>query len=270
MASPEQMQTAAGQTRLVRHFAGQSIDQHTDGWAQLWDTDNSDLWDRGKPSPALIDLVEERRDLVSPVRADGSRKTALVPGCGKGYDVVMLALHGFDAYGLEVSATGVSVAKQYAESELASPQAYNRGAAWVDCQPGKVEFIQGDFFKRDWEKPGLKFDLIYDYTFLCALHPSMRSQWAARMADLLIPGGQLICLEFPLWKDPSLPGPPWGLTGVHWNLLAEGGNGIVNSDGANDESAGQNGLFTRTFYMKPARSYENGRGTDMLSIYTRK
>ncbi|KAH8432480.1 uncharacterized protein LDX57_010117 [Aspergillus melleus] len=230
------------------------VEHYTDGWSKLWDSDDSDLWDRSKPSPPLIDLIEERRDVFQPVAEDGRKKRALVPGCGKGYDVVMLALHGFDVYGLDVSATGVSTAKEYARGELANPQGYNFGS--------------GDFFKSDWED-GMKFDLIYDYTFLCALHPSMRAQWASRMAGLLAPKGHLVCLEFPLWKDPKLPGPPWGLNGVHWNLLAEGGNGIVGDD-VKVEQGSEGGLFTRTLYMKPERSYEQGRGMDKLSVYVKK
>lgn len=54
------------------------------------------------------------------------------------------------------------------------------------------------------------------------------------MADLLSPNGTLVCLEFPLYKDPKLPGPPWGLNGVYWNLLVQGGTGIV---AENDENA---------------------------------
>jgi hypothetical protein len=37
------------------------------------------MWDRGKPSPALIDLVEYRKELFQPLAADGRRKKALVP-----------------------------------------------------------------------------------------------------------------------------------------------------------------------------------------------
>jgi hypothetical protein len=47
------------------------------------------------------------------------------------------------------------------------------------------------------------------------------------MADLLAPPGYLVSLEFPLFKDPKLPGPPWGLRGVHWDLLAEGRDLLV-------------------------------------------
>lgn len=102
----------------------------------------------------------------------------------------------------------------------------------------------------------------------------MRAPWATRMADLLSPGGQVICLEFPLYKDPKLPGPPWGLRGVYWNLLAQGGNGLVEdsmeTEGLDSTESPGEGQFTRILYFKPQRSYEIGRGTDMMSVYVRK
>ncbi|KAE8158446.1 S-adenosyl-L-methionine-dependent methyltransferase [Aspergillus tamarii] len=261
----ETLQDEAGQLRLVNCFKAHSQDNQTAGWSNLWDTDSSNLWDRGMPSPALIDFIEER---VNPLTEDGRRKKALVPGCGKGYDVVMLALHGFDVFGLEVSETGASVAREYAQSELHSPQDYNFGSQFKESpgvRKGEVTILQGDFFKRDWESV-TQFDLIYDYTFLCALHPNTRRHWAARMADLLAPSGQLVCLEFPLFKDPKMPGPPWGLRGVHWDLLAEGGDGIVGEDVKREEK----GVFERLLYLKPERSYANGKGTDMLSVWIKK
>lgn len=97
----------------------------------------------------------------------------------------------------------------------------------------------------------------------------MRAQWASRMADLLAPTGQLVCLEFPLWKDPKLPGPPWGLKGVHWDLLAQGGDGVLGNGGKVDQNTDR-GLFTRTLFVKPERSYEQSRGTDMVSVYVKK
>lgn len=90
-----------------------------------------------------------------------------IKGCGRGYDVVMLALHGFDAYGLEISATGVAEAQKYAATEMHKPQDYNFGAELsTSTAPGAVTFIRGDFFKADWvsEAAGGQFDVIYDYT----------------------------------------------------------------------------------------------------------
>lgn len=91
-------------------------------------------------------------------------------GCGQGYDVVMLALHGFYVYGLDISATGISAAKIYACSELQNPQEYNFGEQKSgSTAPGSANFIKGDFFKSDWEQTALdggevQFDIIYDYT----------------------------------------------------------------------------------------------------------
>lgn len=95
-------------------------------------------------------------------------------GCGRGYDVVMLALHGFDAYGLEVSATGVAEAQKYASAEMQKPQDYNfpDGVKPLSAA-GSVTFIKGDFFSAEWESEAAEgqFDLIYDYTV------SGRSLW---------------------------------------------------------------------------------------------
>lgn len=97
----ETLQDEAGQLRLVNCFKAQYVslplfssthdipmnkpptntstssqDNQTAGWSNLWDTDSSNLWDRGMPSPALIDFIEER---VNPLTEDGRRKKALVP-----------------------------------------------------------------------------------------------------------------------------------------------------------------------------------------------
>lgn len=95
-------------------------------------------------------------------------------GCGKGYDPVMLALHGFDVYGLDISATGVSEARKYAASEMQSPQGYNFSSGTATTADiGNVKFVAGDFFSSEWEsetlRDGEKFDLVYDYT-VCG-HP---------------------------------------------------------------------------------------------------
>ncbi|KAJ5364695.1 uncharacterized protein N7496_010408, partial [Penicillium cataractarum] len=164
-------------------------------------------------------------------------------GCGKGYDIFMFSLYGFDVVGLEISSKGVSIAEVYARKELQSPQAYGSGSTKSNkYERGSVSFIQGDFFQSSSTK-GEKFDVIYDDTFLCALHPTMRAQWASQIAELLIPDGLLVCLEFPLFKDSSLTGPSWPLKGVHWNLLAEGGDEILYPPTSDQQVKGENGVF---------------------------
>ncbi|KAK6837537.1 hypothetical protein RU639_001422 [Aspergillus parasiticus] len=275
MSTTQEPAAPVVQGRLIGHFHDRPLEDHGSGWSSLWDSNESDLWDRGKPSPALIDLIEQEKDtaIFRPLKPGGQRKKALVPGCGRGYDVIMLALHGFDAYGLEISATGVSTAKKYAASEMQRPQEYNFGLGWTGpVTPGNASFVEGDFFKPGWERQisaneDIRFDLVYDYTFLCALHPQMRPQWAARMSQVVAPDGVLVCLEFPMYKDPTQPGPPWGLNGVHWDLLARGGDGIKNigEEAEVDQVDQLPGRFRRLQYHKPARSYDAGRGADMLS-----
>ncbi|KAL4944564.1 hypothetical protein BDV06DRAFT_220190 [Aspergillus oleicola] len=274
----------ASKGRLISHFEAHPTTSHGKAWSDLWDSGESGLWDRGIPSPALIDLIEGHIELFDPFRMragpssqgedrERGRKKAL--GCGRGYDVVSLALHGFDAYGLEISSTAVYEAREFAERELASPLPCNFGTAYDEeaqsghITRGKAQFVQGDFFEEDWLDgvdvgnggDGVEgnFDLIYDYTFLCALHPTRRPRWAERMAELLRPGGFLVCLEFPMYKDPEAPGPPWGVNGVHSELLAGG------------ESEGEGSRkFVRRVYYRPERTYKVGEGTDMVSVYERK
>jgi hypothetical protein len=64
-----------------------------------------------------------------------------------------------------------------------------------------------------------------------------------------------------------LPGPPWGLRGVYWNLIAQGGDGRVTDEAENGHSTSINPKFVREVYIKPDRSYKQGRETDMLSIW---
>lgn len=98
----------------------------------------------------------------------------------------------------------------------------------------------------------------------------MRRRWADRMAELLNrDGGLLVCLEFPLFKDLSAQGPPWGLKGVHWDLLALGNDGIIHTR-TEPTSEEENGNFRRVAYIKPERSNEMSQGTDLVSIYNLK
>ncbi|KAI9869994.1 MAG: hypothetical protein M1830_004858, partial [Pleopsidium flavum] len=90
-------------------------ESHHQAWSQLWDQGDSHLWDRGRPPPALVEVLERRDDLLAPTTEDDEGRSK---GCGRGYDVLALALHGFDAYGLEISPTAVSPAEEYVSDVL--------------------------------------------------------------------------------------------------------------------------------------------------------
>jgi SAM-dependent methyltransferase len=136
-------------------------------WNDLW-ADNFSPWDRGAPSPALIDLLAAGTDpdgkALFSASPEGRRKRALVPGCGRGYEVLLLAAAGYDAVGLDASSVAIKAAKELAEQEGST---YPLGK---DIQErGRIEFVEEDFYDDKWIKKVFKdgddkFDLIYDYT----------------------------------------------------------------------------------------------------------
>ncbi|KAJ5273479.1 hypothetical protein N7478_008604 [Penicillium angulare] len=213
------------------------VQDYESGWSALWDAGESNIWDQGKASPALVDLVEGAGELFDPFTIQGTKKNVVVPGCGRGYDVVMLALHGFNAYGLEISDTAVKEAEAYAATQMSHSSAYHFGNEQSrSSSPGTVTFLEGDFFSSTWDFKGepngmRKFDMAYDYT---------------------------------------------GLNGVYWNLLVEGKDGGIGGKEIGDDGKEMNsnqpddGDSRKIGYMKPTRSYEQSRGTDMLSMYIRK
>jgi len=143
--------------RLLSHFQGDSS-AHGQKWDQLWG-ENFIPWDKGFPSPALVDLLEERKDLFP----SKGRKKVLVPGCGKGYDILLFSAWGYDAYGLEVSDKALAAARNE-ETEKDGKGFYETRDG---VTKGRVNWLAGDFFKDDFLK-GVEgeetFDLIYDYT----------------------------------------------------------------------------------------------------------
>uniref|UniRef100_A0A803M5J8 Thiol methyltransferase 2 n=1 Tax=Chenopodium quinoa TaxID=63459 RepID=A0A803M5J8_CHEQI len=157
-----------------------------DGWERCWE-ERVTPWDLGKPTPVLQHLLQTE---------SLPKGRALVPGCGSvtvslfmGYDVITLASPERYVIGLDISEVAVEKARELASS---SPNA------------NYISFLQADFF--NWEPTEL-FDLIFDYTFFCAIVPNMRPAWATRMGDLLKPDGELITLMFPI--DDHEGGPPY-------------------------------------------------------------
>ncbi len=55
-------------------------ENQTRGWSALWDAAQNNLWDRGKPSPALMDLIESGTGLIPrPKTSPGRKPRVLVP-----------------------------------------------------------------------------------------------------------------------------------------------------------------------------------------------
>lgn len=189
---------------LQDHFKNKHVQEHGPLWDQLWQQQRTS-WDRGGPSlalheaiatyPELFDGTYPDRGLLSDFVGHGSgqtassattpgtatRKKALVPACGRGYDAVLLAkVFGYDVVGLEISSTALDAASEYLngvdevldahqtqqDQPLGDDQAMR---FWVEHQsssPGRVHWVSGDFFSDDWlvDAGAEQFDLIFDYT----------------------------------------------------------------------------------------------------------
>ena len=121
---------------------------------------------------------------------------ALVPGCGRGYALASLARAGFrDVVGLEISETAKAACEAQLDEETIPGDA-------------KVEVRVSDFFEHG-SKGEEKYDLVYDCTFLCAIDPSRRKEWADVYARCVKPGGTLVSLVFPCGDFEG--GPPYAL-----------------------------------------------------------
>lgn len=132
-------------------------------------------WDRGETSPALTNWLEQSRLL--PCRI-------LVPGCGRGYEVIELARQGFDVVALDISAEVIRQLQQE-----------------LDTMGMEANLIQADLL--DWV-PDHPFDAVYEQTCLCALLPEQWSSYALHLADWIRPEGDL----FVLFMQTGKPGGP--------------------------------------------------------------
>lgn len=273
--------------RLQATFSEHPFENHGEQWDALW-KDSYSPWDRGGPSLALNDLLLQHQELF-PRR--GRRLKALVPGCGRGHDVLLLSAFGYDVTGLDVSEAGL---REAAENEKKSAGDEIFAVKEGVSEKGKVTWLAGDFFGASGTlKPG-EFDLIFDYTvssliyvglspltsqFFCALPSVARSKWAKRMSELLSPDGRLVCLEWPLAKPFGLnDGPPWGLTAEAYEShlthpgvdLEYNPSGLVASSVPTTTTPGALRQLAR---IKPSRTHESGHDSsgnviDFISIWS--
>ncbi|KZT02033.1 thiol methyltransferase 1 [Laetiporus sulphureus 93-53] len=169
------------------------------GWDNAW-KEKVTPWDAGQSQPPLRELLASRE---LPLPKAGR---ALVPGCGRGYDAILIAtVLGLDTTGLDISESAVQAATALAESSSIPAGT-------------KISFQINDFFTLEDQ-----FDLIYDYTFFVAIPPARRPEWGRQMRDLIKPGGYLITLVFPIMDQPLDVGPPFFVRPEHYvEVLGDG------------------------------------------------
>jgi SAM-dependent methyltransferase len=132
-------------------------------------------WDQGVSSPALDHWLES----MSPGRV-------LVPGCGHGHEIAVLAAAGHAVTAVDIAPSAVARLEQsLAEEGL------------------EAEVLQADLLH--WE-PQAPFDAIYEQTCLCALEPKHWPEYEKRLHRWLKPGGQLYALFMQTGREG---GPPY-------------------------------------------------------------
>lgn len=145
-------------------------------------------WDIGyisTPIKVYIDQLEDKNIRV------------LIPGAGNSYEVEYLYKNGFkNVYVIDIAKSPLQNLKM-------------RVPLFPDEQ-----LIEGDFFDLN-----MKFDLILEQTFFCALNPQARKDYAQRVHDLLNKDGKIagLLFNFPLTEE----GPPFGGTKKEYLMYFE-------------------------------------------------
>jgi SAM-dependent methyltransferase len=135
-------------------------------------------WEKGYAHPALVDWLK-----ANPISG-----RVMVPGCGCGHDVRVLAEAGVEVVGLDLARLAIAAAKAFP-------------------QHGRISYLLGDFF--DPRSVEAEFDWVFEHTFFCAIPLERRAEYAERLLILLKPGGRLLAIFF-LNPDHNEDGPPYG------------------------------------------------------------
>lgn len=134
-------------------------------------------WDAGRVPASLEQFIARHAE----------RGRLLIPGCGTGYEVRLLAHAGFDVTAIDFSEAAIEAARR----EL-GPHAHLVRLADFFC-------FEGD------QKP---FDALYERAFLCGLPRRLWGDWAIRTTQLVRPGGLIFGVFF---FDSNPKGPPFGI-----------------------------------------------------------
>lgn len=165
----------------------QTLDQQF--WDSLYQSRDTG-WDIGHPSSPLKAYIDQ---------LTGKDRSILIPGCGNSYEAEYLLGKGFtDVTLVDISPSLTAALK-------------NKFSTYIDRQ---LKVITGNFFDLKGQ-----FDLILEQTFLCALDPSLRKNYALKMHELLKPGGRLTGVLFDCTFEG---GPPFsGSKEEYENLFKE-------------------------------------------------
>lgn len=147
-------------------------------WESKFQADDAP-WERGGVHPAVAHFRK------TGVLTAG--QSIYVPGCGRSPEPA-----AFARFGLRVTASDVAPSAVKRQKEQMT-------AAGLDAAVFEADGLA-------W-RPPIPFDLMWEQTFLCAIHPRDRARYEAMAFEVLKPGGRLIAL-FMQKDEPG--GPPYG------------------------------------------------------------
>lgn len=150
-------------------------------WNQRY-ADGDTPWDKGAAAPPLQELLQ----LPEAARWFGDR-AVIVPGCGSGHDVRLIAAH------LDNPVIGLDIA----------PLAIER--ARTHSSAGNIHYLCADWFEYAHEGPPPS--AVFEHTCFCAIDPDMRAEYVSTAARILPAGSHLVGVFFLNTGDDE--GPPW-------------------------------------------------------------
>lgn len=136
-------------------------------------------WEKGAPSPGLVDFLAGHPDLP--------RGTVAVPGCGTGHDVRAWAQAGFDTAGFDIAPEAIRLAVEM-----------TRAAGLT------ARFELADFLR---DEPPFQFDWLFEHTLFCAINPAERDDYVRAVLCWLKPGGHHLAVNYLIIDD--VDGPPF-------------------------------------------------------------
>lgn len=154
-------------------------------------------WDLGAPTPVLLELLQAGTFPVEPP------EKVLVPGCGYGHDVLLLAEAGYFVTAIDFAPEPLQVLVQRVRAQGLTE---------------RVQEIQADLFALPEGLEGT-FAAVWEYTCFCAIAPQRRTEYLERMHRLLRPGGYLVGLFFPL-EGGGKEAPPFAVSQKEVETLA--------------------------------------------------
>ena len=140
-------------------------------------------WDLGKSTPIFNQWIEACNKPLS----------ICILGAGNGWDALNFAQKGHKVTAVDFSKSAVNNMKSSAiGSDLI------------------INILHMNIFDLN-KIYSNHFDVVLEYTCFCAIVPSRRRDYLSVVQNILKPKGEFVGLLFPIDKDPSEDGPPFGV-----------------------------------------------------------